>query len=54
MNPTNNEEVNKKVQELLNKGLIRESLSPCVLLAILTLQKIGERRCAWIIESLIG
>ena len=29
MTPQKNEEIRKQVQELLNKGLIREGLSPC-------------------------
>jgi hypothetical protein len=30
LTPQENEEVKNQVQELLDKGLIRESLSPCV------------------------
>ena len=30
LTPTENEELNRQVHELLQKGLIRESLSPCV------------------------
>ena len=38
------EEVNKQVHELLDRGLIRESLSPCVVPTILAPNKIGEWR----------
>ena len=42
MTPTESEEVKRQVQELLDRGLIRESLSPCVVPTMLTPKKIGE------------
>jgi hypothetical protein len=39
-----NEEVKKQVQELLDKGLVRESLSPCVVPTILSPKKDGGWR----------
>jgi hypothetical protein len=36
-----NEEVKRQVQDLLDKGLVRESLSPCVVLTVLSLKKDG-------------
>jgi hypothetical protein len=42
MTPTENEEINKQVQELLNKGLVREILSPCVVPTVLSRKKGGE------------
>ena len=36
MNPQENEEIRKQVQGLLDKGLIRESLSPCAIPTVLT------------------
>eukprot|EP00253_Pinus_taeda_P020001 PITA_20001 len=38
----NNEEIRKQVQELLDKGLIREILSPCAILTVLAPRK-GHR-----------
>ena len=41
MTPTENEEIGKQVQELLDKGLIRESLSPCTVPTVLSPRKDG-------------
>ena len=35
MTPVESEKLNRQVNELLEKGLIRESLSPCVVLVVL-------------------
>jgi hypothetical protein len=36
LTPRENEEVKNQVQELLDKGLVRESLSPCAVLTVLS------------------
>jgi hypothetical protein len=42
--PQENEEVKKQVQDLMDKGLIRESLSPCVVPTVLSPKKDGGWR----------
>ena len=42
LTPTKNEELDRQVHELLEKGLIRESLSPCVVPILLSPKKNGE------------
>ncbi len=44
ISPKDNEEIRNQVQELLDKGLIRESLSPCVVLTVLAPKRGGEWR----------
>jgi hypothetical protein len=44
LTPQENEEVKRKVQDLLDKGLVRESLSPCVVPTILNPKKDGSWR----------
>jgi hypothetical protein len=41
LTPRENEEVKNQVQELLDKGLVRESLSPCVVPTVLSPKKDG-------------
>ena len=44
LTPIENEELNRQVHELLEKGLNRESLSPCAIPTILAPKKNGEWR----------
>jgi hypothetical protein len=41
LTPQENEEVKRQVQDLLDKGLVRESLSPCVVPTVLSPKKYG-------------
>ena len=43
-NPEETKEIQRQVQELLDKGYVRESLSPCALLVILVPKKDGTWR----------
>jgi hypothetical protein len=42
--PQENEEVKRQVQELLDKGLVKERLSPCVVPTVLSPKKYGGWR----------
>jgi hypothetical protein len=44
LTPQENEEVKKQVQDLMDKGLIRESLSPCIVPTVLSPKKDGGWR----------
>jgi len=44
MNPTKRKEIKRQVEELISKGLVKESLSPCVVPALLVPQKDGSWR----------
>ena len=41
-NPNHNKEIDRQVQDLLDQGLIRKSISPCVVLVVLAPNKGGK------------
>ena len=45
MTPQQNEEIARQIQELLDQGLIRKSISPCVVPIVLALKKGVWRLC---------
>ena len=44
LTPQENEEIKQQVQELLDKGMVEESLSPCAVPTMLNLKKDGGWR----------
>jgi hypothetical protein len=51
LKPRENEEVKNQVQELLDKGLVRESLNPCVVPTMLSPKKYGGwKMCTYSID----
>ena len=44
LTPQENEEIKQQVQELLEKGLVKESLSPCEILIVFSPKKYGGWR----------
>ena len=52
-NPEETKEIQRQVQELLDKGYVRESLSPCAVLVILCLKRMEHGVCVLIVGLLI-
>jgi hypothetical protein len=49
-NPEETKEIQRQVQKLLDKGYVRESLSPCAV-PVLLVPKVGRGACVWIVEQ---
>src|SRR5690606_2040975 len=49
-NHVETKELQKQVNELLEKGHIRESMSPCAVPIYWCLRKMGDGACVWIAE----
>ena len=48
MSPTQHAELCRQVIELINKGVVRESMSPCAMPILLTQKKVGTwRMCTY-------
>ena len=52
-NPKETKEIQRQVQELLDKGYVRERLSPCAVPVILVLKKMGLGACVLTAEQSI-
>jgi hypothetical protein len=53
MSPTQHEDINRQVTELIKKGVVRESMSPCAVSTLLNPKKIIHGGCAQITEKSI-
>lgn len=53
MNPIEHVELKRQVNELLDKGYIRESLSPYGVPPYLLLRRMGRGECVWTTVQLI-
>ena len=52
LKPKNNEDLNKQVKKLIDKGLIKESLSLCAVPIVLVLRRMGNGECALVLQIL--
>ncbi|XP_048630705.1 uncharacterized protein LOC125604320 [Brassica napus] len=50
VNPEEAKELERQVQDLMDKGYIRESLSPCAVPVLLVPKKMGHGACVWTAE----
>lgn len=53
MSPQKHEELCHQVEELLSKGYLHESLSPCIVHALLIPKKVVHGACVWTVGQLI-